>query len=257
MIGRRFVPVGALNNQWNLILWACHPCNRKKSDLEDDIAAITLHLHTAGLPQMSDSRAQAESQRRSHKSGSRKTGKPVSQSSAKLSFKAPLGLNATIEGHFTAPPQLDDARAYELARLQMVGFFYFLTFDRTKQVGHYWPGEFYPVHGAHRSDWGNPIHVAFTKQIADWDYRLILNTADGYYRALIRRHPTKDSWAWAVEWNSAYRLVGYFGERATAQGLFDELPPIAARTIVKASDGGTLRIRTEQPLAESDDTLFS
>lgn len=186
------MPVGTLNNQWNLILWACQACNRRKSDLEDDLSAITFHLHTAGLPRMNDSRAQAESQRRSHKSGSRKTGKPVSQSNVKLSFKASLGLSATLEGRFTGPPQLDDTRTIELARLQMIGFFYFLTFNRVRQVGHYWPGGFDPVHGTLKSDWGNPIHRAFSAQIASWDYRLVLNTAGGYFRALIRRHADKE-----------------------------------------------------------------
>jgi len=250
------VPVGTLNNQWNLILWACQPCNRKKSDLEGDLSAITLHLHTAGLPRMNDSRAKSESLRRSHKSVSRKTGKPVSQSTVKLSFSAPLGLNGSLEGHFIGPPQLDEARIFELARLQMAGFFYFLTFNRIEQVGHYWPGGFYPVHGILKSDWGNPIQRAFAAQIATWDYRLVLNTAGGYFRALIRRHPTKECWAWAVEWNDAYRLVGYLGDLSAAQELANQLPSLDTPTVVKAPDGSLLRIRVEQPLPDEDDILF-
>ena len=256
VVGRRFVPVGTLNNEWNLILWACQACNRQKSDLEDDLSAITLHSHTAGLPRMNDSRAQAESLRRSHKSGSRKTGKPVSQSAIKLSFNTPLGLNATLKGQFTGPPQLDDARTVALARLQMIGFFYFLTFDRVKLVGHYWLGGFYPVHGTLKSDWGNPIHRAFATQIASWNYRLVLNTAGGYFRALIRRHPDKECWAWAVEWNDAYRLVGYFGDLEAAQELVNQLPSADAPTILKAPDGSILRVRAEHPLPDEDDTLF-
>ena len=42
MIGRRFVPKGKLNNQWNLIVRVCIKCNNKKSDLEDDISAISM-----------------------------------------------------------------------------------------------------------------------------------------------------------------------------------------------------------------------
>jgi hypothetical protein len=38
VIGRRFVPVGSLDREWNLILQACGPCNRHKADLEDDIS---------------------------------------------------------------------------------------------------------------------------------------------------------------------------------------------------------------------------
>ena len=40
VIGRRFVPKGKLNGQWNLIVCACEECNTHKSNLEDDISAI-------------------------------------------------------------------------------------------------------------------------------------------------------------------------------------------------------------------------
>lgn len=257
VIGRRFVPKGTFDRQWNLILWACGTCNTRKSDLENDLAALTLNFHTAGLSSMSDVLAQGEAVRRGGKSISRKTGKPVSESGASVSFHGKLGSIATLSVNFTGPPQIDDTRAYELARLQMMGFFYFLTFEKDKQIGHFWIGDFFPVHGTIRSDWGNPLHIAFAKQIEHWDYRLILNTAQNYYRAVIRRHPTKDCWAWAVEWNAAYRLVGYFGERDTAQSLFDELPPLPAESVIEARDGSHFRIRAEQSISDSQDTLFS
>src|SRR5689334_12269149 len=44
VVGRRFVPKGKLAHSWNLILQACRQCNEKKSDLEDDISAISLLL---------------------------------------------------------------------------------------------------------------------------------------------------------------------------------------------------------------------
>lgn len=255
VIGRRFVPVGTLENCWNLILWACSPCNRRKSDLEDDIAAITMHFHVARLPQMSDSRAQAEAKRRGTRSGSRKTGKPVAESHAALKFSGKLGNVGELKFSFAAPPQLDDARVYELARLQMVGFFYFLTYDRTRHLGHYWPGEFFPVHGTIKSDWGNAVHRAFMRETFRWDYRLILNTASGYYRAAIRRHPTADCWAWAVEWNASYRLVGFFGDPAAARAVAESLPDLPVLSI-REDQSSWLRYRVEEPLSEEDDTLF-
>ena len=80
VIGRRFVPKGSTENRWNLILRACSVCNNKKSDLEDDIAAITMYFHTTGLASTEDPTARAEAMRRGPKSGSRKTGKPVADS---------------------------------------------------------------------------------------------------------------------------------------------------------------------------------
>lgn len=42
VVGRKFVPKGPLENEWNLILNACRPCNNQKADLEHDISAITM-----------------------------------------------------------------------------------------------------------------------------------------------------------------------------------------------------------------------
>lgn len=249
------MPVGSLNHNWNLILWACLRCNGRKSDLEDDIAAISMHFHTAGLPSMSDSRARAEASRRSAKSGSRKTGKAVAASGVELNMSANLGVNAKLTFTINGPPQFDDGRVYELARLQMMAFFYFVTYDTTKEVGHFWTGGFYPVHGTIKTDWGNPIHRSFMKQCQDWDYRLILNTAEGYFRAAIRRHPTEECWSWAVEWNDTYRLVGYFGNLEAATALLAELPKLDVHSVLE-SPNRWIRRRVEQPLAEEDDTLF-
>jgi hypothetical protein len=247
--------VGSLGNSWNLILWACLKCNRGKSDLEDDIAAISMHFHTAGLPNMSDSRAQAEALRRSAKSGSRRTGKAVAASGVDLKASAKLAFNAELTFSFTGPPQFDDDRVYELARLQMMAFFYFLTYDKTKELGHFWSGGFYPVHGTIKTDWGNPVHRAFMKQCREWDYRLVLNIAEGYYRAVIRRHPTQECWSRAVEWNDCYRLVGYFGALEAAKMLFADLPRLDVKSILERPSGW-IRHRVEQPLADEDDTLF-
>jgi hypothetical protein len=255
VVGRRFVPVGTLNNNWNLIVWACQKCNRRKSDLEDDISAISMHLHTVGLPSMSDLGAQTEARRRSLKSVSRKTGKVIAASNVELHGSARLVGNAELTFRFNGPPQFDNERARELARLQMMAFFYFLTYDKTTRLGHFWKGGFYPVHSTIKSDWGNPLHRSFMSQCRHWDYRLILSTAGGYYRALIRRHPVEECWSWAIEWNHCYRMVGYFGDLEPAEKLAAELPPLRAQSILEAPNTW-IRYRVDQPLAENDDILF-
>ncbi len=93
------------------------------------------------------------------------------------------------------------------------------------------------------------------KQCIDWDYRLVLNTAEGYFRAVIRRHPTEECWSWAVEWNGTYRLVGYFGNLEAGGALFAELPQLEVNSILEGLNRW-IRRRVEQPLAEEDDTLF-
>jgi 5-methylcytosine-specific restriction endonuclease McrA len=49
VIGRRFVPKGKLAGQWNLVVRVCKPCHKHKSDLEDDLSAISMHPDTWGL----------------------------------------------------------------------------------------------------------------------------------------------------------------------------------------------------------------
>src|SRR5438067_12808695 len=48
VIGRKFVPKGKLHEEWNLIVRACTSCNHTKSDLEDDISAISLPPDACG-----------------------------------------------------------------------------------------------------------------------------------------------------------------------------------------------------------------
>lgn len=255
VIGRRFVPRGSFEGCWNLILKACRQCNHGKSDLEDDLSAITMAFHVAGLAGMNDDLLKKEAERKSKRSISRKTGKPVSQSAANVSFEVPIFSGASITGNFTSPPQIDDARAHELARLQLMGFFYMLTYDTTANRGYWWRGGFYPLHGTIKSDWGNPVHRAFMSEIAGWDYRLIVTTADGYFRAVIRKHPTDEFWGWAVEWNDCYRLVGFFGSEASAIAVANRMPKLQIHSMLE-TERSWLRYRIETALADEEDILF-
>lgn len=256
VIGRNFVPRGAFDQQWNLILSACPACNLRKSELEDDISAITASLNCFGFSGMNDELLRQEAQRRSSRSISRKTGKPVIKSTEKLRFNATASASFSISGEFTAPPQIEEERSYELARLQLAGFFYMLTYDPISNQGFFWPDGFYPLHTTHRPDWGNTVHRDFMSEISGWDYRLILITAKGYYKAILRRHPNADCWAWAVEWNKTYRALGFLGDRSAAQAIADRIRPLHVQSFVDA-EGITLRMREEKPLHEADDVLFS
>jgi hypothetical protein len=254
VIGRRFVPKGSTENRWNLVLWACSACNNNKSDLEDDIAAITMYFHTTGLASTEDQIARAEAIRRGPKSSSRLTGKSVAESHVALNSTSQLG-PAEMTFRFVAPPQIDDTRAYELARLQMLGFFYLLTYEPDRNLGHWWPGAFMPLHGTIRTDWGNVVQRAFMKAVTQWDHRLIVHTADDYYKAAIRRHPSEELWSWAVEWNKSFRLVGFFGNSAAAKAIAQTFPQMQLRSI-RESSNSFLRFREEEALPENEDVLF-
>lgn len=255
VIGRQFVPKGTMSKAFNLVVMVCATCNNLKSGLEDDIAAITMNLHLDGPIAMRDPVLQQEARRRAHRCKSRKTGKSIRDSREGLDFELPLHNGGSLSGNFVAPPQFEDARADRLAQMQMAGFFFMLTYDSERNRGYCWPGGFFPVHGAIKTDWGNPIHRSFMETIETWDYRLILITADGYYRALIRKHPTSACWGWAVEWNCSYRLVGFFGDPVTSRELRDKMPPLRYRSIYEGVNQ-FIRMTADVPLDEHEDTLF-
>src|ERR1700730_2391905 len=75
VVGRRFVPKGSFAKGWSLIVQSCLLCNCEKSDLEDDISAITLQPDLGRSHQDTDLAAQA--QRKAGGSFSRRTKKLV------------------------------------------------------------------------------------------------------------------------------------------------------------------------------------
>jgi hypothetical protein len=255
VVGRRFVPKGKLNAQWNLILNACRPCNNKKSDLEDDVAAITLLPDLDGQFPHNDAAAMEDARRRAAKSISRRTRKPVSQSHETLKVQGSFGPGITANFGFVSPPQIDELRAFELARLHLTAIFFMQTYDNETLEGGWWLHGYHPVSMARRGDWGNVTMRGFMTAIKDWDCRLHAITADGFFKAMTRHHPESDCWAWAIEWNHSLRLIGFFGEREPAQETFDGFPRSEMKSVFEAP-GRWFRYCEDTTLSEADDTVF-
>jgi len=255
VIGRRFVPKGKLNKQWNLILNACQRCNSHKADLEDDISAITLQPNAWGRYGHEDPRAIDEAQRKANDARSRRTRKTVQNSSEGINIRRSLGPGINLSFQFSCPPQIDDSRAFELARMQLVAFFYMQTYNHETRRGGYWLHGYHPVMTTIRSDWGNALMKGFMRTIEPWDCRVLTISADGFFKLITRKHPTAETWAWALEWNHNRRLIGFFGELEPAQAIVDGLPRLTAQTIYQAQNE-SLAYRTDVQLKEDDDTLF-
>jgi hypothetical protein len=83
-----------------------------------------------------------EAERKRFGSRSRRTGRVVGDSAEKWMISAPFGTGGKMTFDMTGPPQIESARAFELARLQITAFFYFLTYDKAVARGHYWQGGF-------------------------------------------------------------------------------------------------------------------
>jgi len=255
VIGRRFVPKGKLENRWNLIVNACQPCNTRKSDLEDDISAITLQPDPSGRHAHNDANAVSDGRRKANRSISRRTKKTVAHSQETLSITMPIAPGASFTFTFTTSPQLDQRRAFELAWMQLVAFFYWITFDAETKRGGYWLDTFFPIMFVNRADWGNQVMKAFADSVADWEPRVCGLTADGFFKVLIKRHPNAACWSWALEWNQMTRLVGFFGDKEATRAIVGTFPKLK-KELVAAKGNDTIHYREEIQLDEVDDRLF-
>lgn len=255
VIGRRFVPKGSLDGMWNLIVRACKECNTEKSILENDISAITQagrYWFGGSAPVNGELN---EARRKAQNCKSIRTGKPVLHSQEQIKINLPFSPTATFSFNMVAPPQIDQDRIYHLARMQMMAFFYFITYNQETKLGGFWPEGFYMVSETHHGDWGNMLHRSFMNSVLDWQPSWIGITAKGYFKSIIRRHPNAECWSWALEWNSNYRVIGFFGDKDVSQKLLDdfEKPHVSNSQTV---DGEPIRFRQDVPLTNNEDNLF-
>src|SRR6185503_3739763 len=134
-------------------------------------------------------------------------------------------------------------------------FFYWITYDPNTRTGRFWRGRAYPVIHAPRSDWGNVAHRAFMRAVQGWDLKVRAVGAGEFFKVMIRRHPTTACWAWAVEWNQNYRVVGFVGEEQTARDVVAKFPPLNWDEV--PVEKGRIFVRSEVRLAEDEDFLFA
>lgn len=186
VIGRKFVPKGALDGQWNLIVNACHDCNNQKADLENDISAITMQPDVAGVHVNDDENLADEARRKSENAISRKTRKAIKDSKSNLNlhsegpgFKMTFGL--------IAPPQIDFERVMQLAHCHVTAFFFMQTYDAKSCRGGFHLGDFCPLMDADKADWGNDIMKWFMQETKEWDVRLHAVTAQEYFKISFRK----------------------------------------------------------------------
>ncbi|MGA0604655.1 HNH endonuclease [Phenylobacterium sp. VNQ135] len=256
VIGRRFVPRGCFDGQWNLIANACGGCNGDKSDLEDDISAISMLPDLGGRYAIDDHRLVAEAARKAANARSRRTKKVVADSQEEISFQQQFG-GGTFTFNFTAPPQVTDQRIFKLAHYHFRGFFFLITYQEETRLGGFVPGQFIPLVAVRRNDWGNPQMRWFMDLVRDWDLRLHAIGADGFFKFFIRRHPEgHEVWAWAAEWNHCMRVVGFVGDETIIRELVRSRPEILFDTVHQDAKR-TLRMRIDQALSEEEDDLFS
>jgi hypothetical protein len=253
VVGRKFVPLGTHEQQWNLHVNACHACNQDKSRLENDLSAITM---IGGIGEDAADEILNREARRKSRATSQRTGMPVSMSEEAIEVLVNLG-NATLRFQLSSNPQFDKERAFKLAWYQIAGFFFLLTFNDDLSIGYHWPGSFTPIDVLRKNDWANPQATSFAAAVKDWDLRLSGGEiARGYYCVVIKKCPDSALWSWAIEWNKTTRLFGFIGdEHETARILGKLAAPIWGPWIEQPGNK-KIRYRVECPLNDDDVDLF-
>ena len=256
VVGRRFVPKGTLDGNWNLIVGACERCNGEKSDLEDDISAITMLPDVTGQYAHDEAQIVRIAERKASGAISRHTGRLVGESREELTLKSRLGADISMSFGFIGHPHIDDERAFRLARMQLTAFFFWISYDSGKCRGYYWPDGFHPVMLARKEDWGNARIIAFADAVKTWQPRISATTAEGFFKLAMRRHPTAACWSWAIEWNRTARLIGFVGDQTVAEEAIASLPQLDTK-VVSQGPSLVVRLRPEQALDPSKDQLFA
>lgn len=255
VIGRRFVPKGVLDAQWNIVLRSCRACNSKKADLEDDVSAVAMQPDAAGEHASTDPRLRAEASRKARKSISRRTGKPLAAGEEPLTIRGSIG-SATMTFTMVGPPQIDEKRLFAMARYHIAAFFYLTSYDSSTGRGGLLPGLFYGLSAARKQDWGNAHMRWFMETTANWARRVHGIGANNFFKIESRRRSDKDDvWSWALEWNQNFRIIGFFGREDLIARL-EEGTPVMVMESVDDGSGTILRYRAEVPLTDGDDQLF-
>ncbi|PWS37126.1 hypothetical protein DFH01_09660 [Falsiroseomonas bella] len=257
VIGRRFVPLGSIEGQWNLLVKSCRACNEKKSRHESVVSAVILQpdafgQHPADMDLVRQEAARKGSARHP------KTKRAVRDSRTEQVLHGNLGPSASLSFQIVGPPQVPPDDADGLAHMQVQAIFFLLTLDEQTKNGSALPGVFCTVAEARRADWGNVRLKAFAEYTANWLPRFRGIAANGFFKAVIRRHPElKPIWSWALEWNRSMRIVGFFGEETLVEEAAAALPFPEMSAWRPQPDGRRVRMRFEEELAEAEDTLFS
>ena len=115
----------------------------------------------------------AEAKRKAERSKSRRTNRLVRDSSETIAVEYEIAPGVFLSGTLTAPPQLDETRVAELARMQMMAFFYVATYRAEERRGYFWRGPFNLADVRRRADWGNARMRAFMDSVVTWEPRIL------------------------------------------------------------------------------------
>lgn len=251
LIGTNFVPQGSMGGSaFNFLFRACKACNHRKSIAERHLSSVTL---INGPGRLDDPRAKDAAQRKAvNDFHPDKPGVPMGRSHDSISVDGTVaGLSLSVD--FVAPPRANVGEVEQLALNHIQGLFSLLTtsdYRASSGLRLLPPHQLKIFESFGCNDWGNPRLSEVTRRVQAWPCRANIVSADGYFKAIMRRHET-EGWFWALEWNKSMRVAGAIGHDNIT--LFEALPDEGWIRL----PAGQGRIRHEVPLAHSDDLLFA
>ncbi len=257
LIGKQFVPVGGFRSAdaFNFIFRCCVECNAAKADAERHVSTVSMYRSAdRAKSQVVDRIAIRKADRDYQPSAA---GKTVSEATAKHSLSTSLGPGITFSASFVGPPPLDRSRAVHLAYRHVQGLFVLITSGGEREVRKLLPPEQFYLQGIYpRTDWGNPQMVEVVRRTRPWEWLALIDTADGFFRATIKRPSAKSpDWYWALEWNKSYRLLGGIGPEFPDSDPYRDLPALSW-AMFPTTDGTRARFRQEIPTHEITERMF-
>lgn len=269
VVGRKFVPKGYLENEWNLIVDSCEDCNRQKGRLESGISCMS-HMSFGSGPEYGDDVVKDVRRKLGTKDPGTgrirgathpSTGKPVADSFGEHKLTGKLG-PATMTFSLISPPQ-DGEKEAELAGFQVQAFFYLISNynpdDPAKSRAYSKTETRYlatdliqPIFVLRRSGFGHEVAMELTRRTLGWEQVCWIPTARGHFKAIMRR--AEDAYFWAVEWNKNARVIGLIRKKDQPCAVLGGLAELAGATSKPLS--GEWRYRKEIALPEDQDILF-
>jgi hypothetical protein len=247
LIARNFVPKGTMDDQpFNFIFRTCKRCNARKASAERHVSSVTLfnspsRLENAKVNEVAIRKGKGDFH-------PNKKGVLIEDAHEHLDLTTSFG-PMVIKFGMVGPPQPDRDHVKEVAFSHIQGLFTLICtedyLDPLKmrllpQDQFIWFSCY-----AH-DDWGNPQAVEIANRVRDWDCYANIDSAQGYFKAIMRR--SDEGWFWALEWNRQLRLLGGIG--GARMKLFDGLP---SEGWAPTPQG---RMRRHVPLDKKDDHLF-
>jgi len=253
LIARNFVPTGKLHaSSFNFIFRACRECNDRKGDAERHVSSVTL----LNSPRRLDDPAIDQIARRKGSGDYSPTGQGIRIGEEVHRHTIEFAMQgATLGFEMVAPPQLDPERAGLLAFHQIQALFSMVT---TTNLTDPQAIRILPIDQWHQlglfewRDWGNPWLRTLEQRTKKWREAAIIDTAYGYFKAVLRRGSDEEGWFWALEWNQCVRVAGCIARPKEIPTAFRDLPQLPWQLL----PDGKGRIREEVPLVDGEDTLF-